>query len=142
MKNLCTGIKLSRTLVSLDLSSRVKSQQKNHFGIKGARLLGEVLASERCLLTHLALEGCCFGNEGLRALFGNLTPDSTLLSLNLACNDLDASTPSFNYLLRKWLPRGLHSLDLSDNPRLGDAGAFILAHALNDAEDGFTPNIE
>jgi Ran GTPase-activating protein (RanGAP) involved in mRNA processing and transport len=96
MKNLCTGIKLSRTLVSLDLSSRVKSQQKNHFGIKGARLLGEVLASERCLLTHLALEGCCFGNEGLRALFGNLTPESTLLSLNLACNDLDASTPSFN----------------------------------------------
>jgi hypothetical protein len=37
------------------------------------------------------------------------------------------------------LPRGLHSLDLSDNPRLGDAGAFILANALNDAEEGFTP---
>jgi hypothetical protein len=139
MKNLCTGLKVSRTLVSLDLSSRVKSQQKNHFGISGARILGEDLSSDRCLLTHLALEGCSFGNEGLRALFGNLRPESTLLSLNLACNDLDARTPSFNYFLRKWLPRCLHSLDLSDNPKLGDPGALILANALNDADDGFIP---
>ena len=102
-------------------------------------MLGEVLSSERCLLTHLALEGCCFGNEGLRALFGALRPESALLSLNLACNDLDASTPSFSYLLRKWLPRGLHSLDLSQNPKLGDPGALILANALNDADDVLMP---
>ena len=102
-------------------------------------MLGEVLSSERCLLTHLALEGCCFGNEGLRALFANLRPESTLLSLNLACNDIDASNPSFNYLLKYWLPRDLHSLDLSDNPKLGDAGALILANALNDIDDELYP---
>jgi len=96
--------------------------------------LGEVLSSERSLISILALEGCSVGNDGVKALFSKLPKESPLISLNLAGNDLSMHGSTLSYLLLIWLPRTLHTLDLSGNPKLGDAGALLLSQAINEGD--------
>ena len=83
------------SLTSLDLANNDCYKNKVKLGTKGAEELGNVLKHPMCLISHLDLTDNALTSEALQHVISGAKACRSLISLNLAQNDLGQSNSVF-----------------------------------------------
>lgn len=88
------------SLTSLDLANNDCYKNKVKIGAKGAEELGNLLRHPMCLISRLDLTDNALTMEALQHVISGAQLCKSLISLNLAQNDLGQSNIAFNSLLQ------------------------------------------
>ena len=106
------------TLVSLNLANNDCYKNKIKIGAKGAEELSNMLKHPMCLISNLDLTDNALTSDAFQHVISGVRACKSLVSLNLAQNDLGQSNQAFSSLLAM-LKNGennvLQELNLSDN---------------------------
>lgn len=122
----------SQSIVSVDVSS-IEGLHRNRVTGKAAEALIPLLHNP--VLIHLNLSGTGLGPEGLNLLAQGFTGNTSLLSLDLANNNLTRGLDPF---LRSIIGSRLSKLTLSGN-KLSTAGCDLISTLLCGGLDGYCP---
>ena len=116
-------------MVSLDLANN-GYKNKVKIGAKGAEELGALLKHPMCLISNLDLTDNALTTEALQHVISGARACRSLVSLNLAQNDLGQSGSVFSSLIQIFKEEScvLQELNLSDN-QLMDKHMEELANA-------------
>ena len=127
-KAIIQALAYNESLVDLNLSS-FEGLNRNTLGCKGVEPLRQILAFNR-FLTILNVSGNFIGNKGLAFICEGLLagPNQTLLKLNIAQNDINAS--GMDHLYETLCLTSIKELNVSRNP-LKNAGIKKLGDMLS-----------
>mmetsp|Transcript_30376 Transcript_30376/g.30018 ORF Transcript_30376/g.30018 Transcript_30376/m.30018 type:complete len:552 (+) Transcript_30376:107-1762(+) len=121
------------SIISVDISSH-EGLHRNRLGIQGSAPLKILLQRSR-LLNFLNVSGTFIG-EGIMYIIEGLQGNTTLISLNLAKNNISAK--NIEALCKAIMGSKLQDINLSDN-RFGNEGADYISKMIAGAYDGQSP---
>ena len=89
----------NQSLISLNLGNKDCYKQKVKIGTKGAEELRNLLSSPTCLIAHLDVSDNALTPEALNAMIKGASNCKSLISLNLAQNDIGTANNAFSRLM-------------------------------------------